>query len=205
MTIKNKSGRKRSISSRDAILKKTLSLLEVNGFNKLSIEEIASHAGVGKSTIYRWWPNKRQLVMEAFLEYMNPAVPFLDSGDSCKDLLNQIRSVGKTYRERSGKILIEVLAQGQTDQLILNLFTSEFLIPRKEKALLVIERGIKNNEFRSEIDPSIVVDILYAPIFFRMLMKYESIDDDFIINYVSLILNSISVNDIDISMIVNEV
>src|SRR5271163_2666215 len=73
-------GRPRSEEARKAILQSTLDLLKRSGFSDLSIESIAAHAGVGKATVYRWWPNKAALIADAFASSTTRKLHFPDTG-----------------------------------------------------------------------------------------------------------------------------
>jgi AcrR family transcriptional regulator len=78
--------RKRSNSARQAILTAAFALLEEEGFERLSIEGVAARAGVGKTTIYRWWPTKGVMAVEAFLEAVTPAIAFRRSRSARADM-----------------------------------------------------------------------------------------------------------------------
>ena len=77
-TKQHSGGRPRNEESKNAILNATVDLLEESGYSNLTIEAIAAHAGVGKSTIYRWWPNKSYLVFDAFLMSTETHLYFLE-------------------------------------------------------------------------------------------------------------------------------
>ena len=78
-------GRPRSEESRQSILRSTLKLLkQEGGFSELSIEAIAADAGVGKTTVYRWWPTKAALVADAFSASADHELRFPDTGDACQ-------------------------------------------------------------------------------------------------------------------------
>src|SRR5690348_12642162 len=83
-----KAGRPRSMEARRAILDATLSLLATQGFGTMSIEEVAVHAGVGRTTIYRWWDSKEALALEALqLLFEKRRQSFIDTGDFRHDLI----------------------------------------------------------------------------------------------------------------------
>ncbi|MEC5344950.1 TetR/AcrR family transcriptional regulator [Brenneria populi] len=188
-------GRKRSNKSHSAIIKATQELLYEVGFDKLSIERVAAKAGVGKSTIYRWWESKASLAIEAFLEYLTPIIEFPETGSAADDLLNQINKVAEAYREKPGKIIREIIALGQFDESTISYFVTGYLEPRRTAAKIVLKRGVSNNEFNNDIDIDIVVDSLYGPIFHRMLTRHAAIDEAFVDSHVKLILRAIKPDD----------
>ena len=73
-------GRPRSEHARLAILRSTLRLLGENGFSNLTIEAVAAHASVGKTTVYRWWPNKAALIADAFASSTSRTLHFPNTG-----------------------------------------------------------------------------------------------------------------------------
>ncbi len=91
-------GRKRSEASRRAILDATHELLERDGFDGLSIEGVAARAGVGKTTIYRWWPTKGVLAVEAFLDAATPSIAFRRTRSAKADMRQQMRALAALYR-----------------------------------------------------------------------------------------------------------
>ncbi len=86
-------GRPRSEQARLAILRSTLKLLGENGFSDLTIEAVAAHAGVGKATVYRWWPNKAALIADAFASSTSRKLHFPDTGSVYTDMSRQMRQV----------------------------------------------------------------------------------------------------------------
>jgi AcrR family transcriptional regulator len=186
-------GRRRSNASREAILAATHALLEELGYEKLSIEGIAARAAVGKATIYRWWPSKGALAMEAFLDAVAPAITFPETQSARADLLVQIRKVAKAYRGKTGQIVREMIALGQFDAETRRVFIEGYLEPRRHAAKQVIQRGVAQGEFRRSIDPDVAVDALYGPIFHRMLTTHAPIDDGFAEAHVALVMDGLAV------------
>jgi AcrR family transcriptional regulator len=186
-------GRRRNITSREAILAATHALLEEIGFDKLSVEGVATRAGVGKATIYRWWQSKGVLAMEAFLDAIAPTIAFPTTASARDDVLVQTCKVANAYRGKTGRIVCEMIALGQSDAETIRLFVEGYLEPRRSAAKVVLQRGIAQGEFRHGIDLDVVVDALYGPIFHRMLTTHAAIDDVFVDSLVTLILDSISV------------
>src|SRR3977135_2898794 len=82
-------GRRRSEASRKAILDATYELLKTIGLHQMSIEGVASRAGVGKATIYRWWRSKGVLAIEAFMEAVAPSIAFRETGSDRADIQRQ--------------------------------------------------------------------------------------------------------------------
>lgn len=185
-------GRRRSNASRDATLAATHELLEEIGFDKLSIEGVAARAGVGKATIYRWWPGKGALAMEAFLAAVVPTIEFPETSSARDDLMVQIHRVAAAYRSRAGRIVREMISLGQTNIETLHQFVAGYLEPRRTAAKEVLKRGMDKGEFVKDANLDVVVDALYGPIFHRTLCGHAPIDDKYVTMHVTLVLDSIS-------------
>jgi AcrR family transcriptional regulator len=185
------SGRRRSDSSRQAILEATFNLLEEEGFDRLSIEGVAARAGVGKTTIYRWWPSKGVLAVEAFLSAVTPTIAFPDSSSARIDILRQIRALAELYRGPTGRFVREMIGASQHDPAMQRTFLEGFLQPRREAARLVFLRGIQTGEFRPDCDPDIAMDALYGPLYYRLLVSGASIDETFIAHLSDIVLHGL--------------
>ena len=106
-------GRPRSENARRAILHSTLCLLQRIGFPELTIESIAIDAGVSKATVYRWWPNKGALVVDAFASSTESKLHFPDTGSVYQDVALQMQQVIAIFRSRRGKIVAALLGAGR--------------------------------------------------------------------------------------------
>src|SRR5260370_9387582 len=91
-------GRRRSEASRKAILDATYELLKAIGFHQMSIEGVASRAGVGKATIYRWWSSKGVLPVEAFMQALAPSIAFRETGSAPADIERQMHNPPEAHR-----------------------------------------------------------------------------------------------------------
>jgi AcrR family transcriptional regulator len=185
-------GRPRSEKSREAILTATNELLDEVGFDKLSIEGIAARAGVGKATIYRWWSTKGTLAIEAFLDAVAPQIAFPESQSAIADLKTQLPKVAQIYRGKTGRVLREIIALGQSDPETKRLFVEGYLEPRRSAAKEVLRRGVAQGEFGEGLDLDAVVDALYGPIFHRMLTGHAPLSDAFVAALVEIVLDGVT-------------
>lgn len=185
-------GRRRNPATHDAILDATGVLLDEIGFDKLSLEGVAARAGVGKATIYRWWPNKSSLAMEALLREAGPDVAFPETESARHDIENQIRKLAKLYRGKTGRVVCEMIGLSQFDAETMRLFNDNYLDPRRGAVKQVLLRGIKNGEFKEDLDFDVIFDLLYGPIIQRMLMRHAGIDERHIDLHVALVLDGIT-------------
>jgi AcrR family transcriptional regulator len=172
-------GRPRSAESRAAILDTTWKLLETMTLRDLSIEAIARESGVGKTTIYRWWPNKTAVVMDAFFEKLSPAIQFPKSKSAAEAIAAQIGLLIKAFSGDYGRIVAQIIAEGQACPETLSSYRDRFLYPRREAAKAIIQKGIDQGEFDAQLDPELAIDLLYGPIYSRLLIGHLPLNQSF--------------------------
>lgn len=175
-------GRPRCERARRAILKSTLRFLECkkNGFADLSIEHVAEQAGVGKATVYRWWPTKAALVADAFATSVNPKLGFPDTGSVSMDMGQQMQELAKVMRSRRGHMLSVILGAGQSDATLMSAYRERFLKPRRAEAYQTLRRGIQRGELPENLDLDLLLDALYGPIYMRFLLRHNELTPEFV-------------------------
>ncbi|MEO0378276.1 MAG: TetR/AcrR family transcriptional regulator [Cyanobacteria bacterium P01_A01_bin.17] len=173
------SGRPRSAASEQAILAAAWRLLQQGSVKNVSIEAIAREAGVGKATIYRWWPSKAAVFVDAFLAKFTPKGAFLETESASEAIIQQMAAVVDVFSGEAGRIVAEIIAEGQSDPVALESFCDRFLQPRRQAAKAVIERGIQSGELASGLNLEVVIDALYGPIYYRLLVKHQPLNDTF--------------------------
>ena len=169
-------GRHRSLEAKTAILKATLSLLERKPLRCVTTDAIARRAGVSKATIYKWWPNKTLVALEAYLANMTERVAVPDTGSAEVDFTVQLQSLTAFYTSPSGRPFCQFIAEGQSDPGFLALFREQFLYARRDAARVMWRRGVERKEIREEIDGEIVLDLIYGPTIFRLLAGHGSLN-----------------------------
>jgi AcrR family transcriptional regulator len=184
-------GRPREVTVR-AVLAATNELLDQNGFSAVTVEAIAARARVSKATIYRWWPNRSAVVMDAFLAATEPNIPFPNTGSIRKDLSEQMRRLTEMYTGKDGRTLAGLTAAAQSDPDLAEAYRSHWFAKRRAEAKTALERGIRRGELRGGLDLDIAADILYAPIYQRMLIGYAVLDDDFVNQLVDTALRGLA-------------
>jgi AcrR family transcriptional regulator len=187
-----KPGRPRSSKSRKAILDSTRRLLTHMPLSELSIEAIAKKAKVGKTTIYRWWPNKAAIAMEAFLEQPGIQNIIPTTATPSEAIQKQLDSLIRQLRGQNGRIIAGIIAESQANSDVLELLYNAFLKDRVEPLGRFIEEGKTNGELKTEIETSIALDMLLGPLFMRVLSGEHGIDDQFAANFPSQALIALS-------------
>jgi len=172
-----KRGRHRSVEAKTAILKATLQLLERESLRKVTADSIARRAGVSKATIYKWWPNKSMVALDAYLAGMTERVAMPDTGSAEEDFTEQLKSLTAFYTSTLGRLFCQFIAEGQSDAAFLASFRERFLYARRDAAKIMWRRGVDRGEIRSAVDGDIVLDMIYGPIIFRLLAGHGSLND----------------------------
>ena len=162
-------GRPRSEASRGAIIAAANQLLRTIGLNRMSIEAVAEASGVGKTTIYRWWPSKGTLALDAYLEDMRAKVVAPDTGDGGEDLRRHARAVIGFYAGEEGRIFAQFMAEAQNDPGLAEAFRERFLSQRRATVKTIWQRGVARGEFRDDVDAEVAMDLIFAPIVYRLL------------------------------------
>jgi AcrR family transcriptional regulator len=191
-SIKSQSrGRPRSEESKEAILAATLQLLTDKPLRNISIEEIARKAGVGKSTIYKWWPSKAYVALDAFLRKANRMMPMPDTGSVRRDILKQVRSLIVFYRSPTGHILGQFVAEAQSDKAFAALYRERFLKPRREASQIIFDRGVKRGEINQNLDWELVLDLIYSPAVYRLMVGHAPLEDKLADKMVSILFGGL--------------
>ena len=172
-------GRPRSERAHRAILQAANDLLESEGFAAVTVEAIAERAGVSKATVYRWWPNRAAVVMDGFLSIVSSEVPFPHTGHAREDIRIHMRRLAEAFSGKIGRTVAALIAEGQSDPELAEALRSRWLSVRRTEAREILELGIERGELRDDIDLEVAVDVLYGPIYYRMLVGHAPLDDDF--------------------------
>lgn len=169
-TNKKTPGRPRSAKSHQAILRATLELLGEVGFDTMSIEAISARAGVGKTTIYRRYSSKEELVADA-IENIRQDVIIPDTGNLWSDLDKLIENAAQITLSPLGRQTVAmIISSASSNSQFAQIYWTKYLQPRREAFAIVIERAKIRNEIQTALDPGLVFDsmsgiMLYALIF----------------------------------------
>ncbi|MHA7963841.1 TetR/AcrR family transcriptional regulator [Paenibacillus sp. CAU 1782] len=172
-----KRGRPRSLKTKENILSASYELLLESGFENVTIEKIAERAGVGKASIYKWWPNKAAVIMDGFFAAAADRLPLPDCGSAVDDVYAHASGLCRFMSSAEGKMITEIIGQGQMDAGLAEAYRTRYIMPRRLEAVQLLERGVQKGELRESLDKELSVDLLYGPIFYRLLVTGEPIDD----------------------------
>lgn len=177
--VRKKRGRPRSEEAHKALLEATWRLMTRMQIRQITMEQIATEAGVGRPTIYRWWSSKCGIFMDAFLENTAPQVPFPKDKPALEALTIQTRRLIKLLRGQSGNIVAQMVGEGQADPHILEEFRDRFFAKLLDPARIVIENGKESGELDKNLNTELALDLIYGPIYYRLLVGHNPLDEHF--------------------------
>lgn len=154
-----------------------MELLSKRPLCQVTAEAIALRAGVSKATIYKWWPNKNLVALDAFGKFVESELAIPDTGSARQDFTRQLCDTMAFYKSPKGRMLCQFLAEGQSDAGFLKLFRDRFLKPRRDSLLAIWRRGVERGEIRSEVDGELVLDLIFGPMVYRLMVGHGPLDE----------------------------
>lgn len=184
-------GRPRDVKLQHVILTVAYELLLEGGFEEVTIDKIAEKAGVSKATIYKWWPNKAAVVAEGFFEAAASRLPVPDTGSVMKDIMIHAVNLSLFMESKEGKVISELIGQGQMDAALIQVFREYYVKPRRLESAMILRRGIDRDELGKELDVESSIDLIYGPLFYRLLVSGEKLTEDRVKLMVYTVFNGI--------------
>lgn len=166
-------GRPRDARCTEKVLHAALELGTETGFDGLTVEGVAARAGVGKTTIYRRWPNVWAIVVDALLEEAAHLAPVLQRSTARESLSESMRLVAKIFRSKNGRVLRALIGRAQVDPSLRKEIGEHWLHARRQLSREIIRKGIASGELRADLDPDTVLDALYGALYHRLLLPYD--------------------------------
>jgi AcrR family transcriptional regulator len=171
-------GRKRSEESRQAILAAALELTAQVGYAGLTVDGIAARSGTGKQTIYRWWPSKDDVLLEALAVKADLDVPIPDEGSYAADLLAFLTASFALGRQpQVVGVLRALMARAQIDDGFGRRFRASFLQRRRDALAVILDRARARGELPPQLPGGTIADIVFGVIWYRLLATGQPLDD----------------------------
>lgn len=183
---------RRRESSRTAILGAALELLREQGYAAVTVEGIAARAGAGKQTIYRWWPSKGAVVFEALLDALRVDLRFEDTGDLQADLTTQVAALARIFTSPDGRHLASLIGGAQSDEDLARAMVRNWLLPRRQVAKEFLRRAQDRGQLRRDLDVEVAVDVIYAGLYYRLLLRYVPLNEDYATAVVDAVLHGLA-------------
>jgi AcrR family transcriptional regulator len=187
-------GRPRSARAHATILKAAAGLLLERGLDAVSMDAVAARAGVSKATIYRWWPTKESLALDALYTEWSAAAPApMDTGSLRGDLLEllspwaQLVGTDQPY----ARVIAALLTEARTDPAFAAEYQQRVVQPRRDQARVIFGRAIERGEIPAGLDVEVALDLIYGPLYHRLLQGHAPLDDAFVQAAIDLALTGI--------------
>ena len=161
------------------ILDAVYELLQECSVRDLTMEAVAKRAGVGKPTLYKWWPIKAGLVLAMFKERIAVALPPPSVGTAEEAIRDAARALIGPLNGELGKVLSELIAEGQSEPAILQELFDKHIRGHEEADAAEIERGKKSGELANDTDPQLIIDAVFGAIFYRLLFRTAPLNEEF--------------------------
>ncbi|RMI32906.1 TetR/AcrR family transcriptional regulator [Nocardia stercoris] len=182
-------GRKRSEESRLAILTAAFELTAELGYAGLTVEGIAARSGTGKQTVYRWWPSKADVLLDALATKAELYVPVDDHGSYAADLRAFLRaSIALGRNETVVAALRALMAQAQVDADFGARFRADFLQRRRDALAVIVDRARARGDLPPLIAPDTVADIVFGVAWYRMLATDRPLADSVVDELVTVLV-----------------
>jgi AcrR family transcriptional regulator len=186
-------GRPRSEKARQAILAAAAELLLERGLAEVSMDAVAERAGVSKATIYRWWRSKETLALDALYSRWAAAAPLPpDTGSLRGDLLGLLQPWARLVRTGSyARVTAALLAEAQSDQKFAAEYQRHVTKPRRDQAREIFARAAGRGEIPDGTDTEVAIDLIYGPVYLRLLQGHAPLTDAFVASVVDMALAGI--------------
>jgi len=173
-------GRPRDPRTRAAILVAASDLLGRGGLTAVTIEAIAQKAGVSRPTIYRYWPNAPAVAMAAFLETTGATEAAKSPRTALAALRAQLHALADAFAAPTGRSVAAMVAAAQSETELAKAFRNEFIARNRDATRALLARCIADKAIEAPDDMELTLDLVFGPLFYRLLMGHAPITRDFV-------------------------
>ncbi|MDM0066704.1 TetR/AcrR family transcriptional regulator [Variovorax sp. J31P207] len=168
-------GRPRSDEATRAVRAAALALASEKGARFVTVERIAAHSGVAKTSIYRRWPNAASIVMDAFLADVGPKIRYRRKSSVQETFADSVGQLVASLEGARGDLLRHLLGAAQSDTKLRQAFLKNWIAPRRSEAMAVIAEAQANGELAANIDSDVLVDAIYGAVYYRLMIPYSEL------------------------------
>lgn len=174
-------GRPRSMVAHAAILQAARELIAQFGPSGVTMDALAARAGVGKPTIYRWWPDRHAVAMAALMDApLPPAARSARPRSLQAALTQQMLAMVEAFSSANGRNLASMVAAADPHTELSKAFRNHFVLARREEGLALLQAAVQRGELRADLELEVTLDLLYGPLFFRLLLGHAPLDAAFV-------------------------
>ncbi|MGW1224076.1 TetR/AcrR family transcriptional regulator [Streptomyces sp. NPDC001478] len=182
----------RSESARRATLRAALDLCTEKGYGRVTVEAIAARAGVSKKTIYRWWPAKSAVLLEAFTQALVTGVPFTDSGDIAADLRAHVTGAVRVLSVPPyGPAYAGILSEVHHDDELAETVRTQLIEPRFDEVVDHLRSAQSRGQIPPDADLRLAVEMLYGPVYYRHVLRKPMQDEEEVARLVEHVLRAL--------------
>ena len=183
----------RSARTEKAILDATREILAESGVRELTVERVAARSGVAKTSIYRRWRSKHELALAVLLDMVENVVATPDLGDTRKELISFVNAAVKILGSTlMGRVMQGLVSDLATDPDLAAAFRKQVVSMRVAEVRRLVELGIKRGDLRPDTDVELTHELLFGPVYYRLLLSGGKLDKDLAERIVDSVLPSIA-------------
>ncbi len=161
------------------------------GYAGLAVEAVAARAGVGKATVYRWWPGRAELAVDAFFAATEAELAFPGSGSGREDFRRQILGLGALLRSPAGGVLTALLGGARTEPELARALAERWILPRKAWGEARMEDARAAGELLDGVETDAALGALYGPLYARLLFGRPPLGEEEIEAYLAIVLRGV--------------
>lgn len=158
------------------------------------MEAIAARARVSKVTIYKWWPNRGAVAIDAFFYRHEATIKFDDTGDIATDLVGQVEALIGAFRGAPGRSMAELIGAAQLDPDLGVALRDRWVLPRRSATKAVLKRAVERGQVRQGLDPDVVLDQIYGAVYFRVMIGHQALRKGLAQELVGNVLDGVRAN-----------
>jgi AcrR family transcriptional regulator len=145
-----------------------MELMREDDLRRASIDRIAQRSGVSKATIYKWWPNRTAVAIDAFLHQIMVEAPVPDTGSAAEDFRLTLRGMMGFYTSPLGAIYAQLVGESQFYPSERERIRTHQVNVRRAAVAKIWDRGVARGELDPNLDPEVALDLIFAPAMYQM-------------------------------------
>ncbi|MDB4987647.1 MAG: TetR/AcrR family transcriptional regulator [Myxococcaceae bacterium] len=173
-------GRPRSELRKQAILSAARALLEEAGPFAVTMEAIAARAGVGKPTVYRWFSNREAVLMSALMVPEEARETAQEQTSALTALRDKLRQIAARFGNNTGRHVASLIAASDAQSELSKAFRNHFVLARRAEGRALLTQAIESGEVRADMNVEVMLELLYGPLFFRLLLGHGALNEAFV-------------------------
>lgn len=182
-------GRPRSAESEAAILETAYSLMASKGLASTTIDSVARESGVSKMTIYKWWPSREALLIDAFLRQAATMLPLSDKGEPIARIMKHAAAYVDALNGDFGKVQLAVIAECIAGTGSAKIFSERYLGLRRAIALDIIKAGQQDGSIAASEPAGDLYDRIYGTLFYEYVFGFRPLTKDYARKLVGTVLS----------------